>query len=190
MLVWVKLVCFPLNFIMLMRTVNIMCISKKKSYYISIFTSFLKLLREIQKDHVQWVLIPIQNIPRKGVRLIFCGCRKGDKTSEFLIFFKNVINEWLLGLYFEFFPNYQKYWKLWFSNVAQVGSLTFFPIHERDGKSQFLNIRLRFTPKFIPSHWSSKIGVFEFPLLSYFLRLWGKSFRHGLCVGEGQPIYD
>ena len=125
MLVWVKLVCFPLNFIMLMRTVNIMCISKKKSYYISIFTSFLKLLREIQKDHVQWVLIPIQNIPRKGVRLIFCGCRKGDKTSEFLIFFKNVINEWLLGLYFEFFPNYQKYWKLWFSNVAQVGSLTF-----------------------------------------------------------------
>ena len=87
MLVWVKLVYFPLNFIMLMRTVNIMCISKKKSYYISILTSFLKLLREIQKDHVQWVLIPIQNIPRKYVRLIFDGCRKGDKTSEFLIFF-------------------------------------------------------------------------------------------------------
>ena len=87
MLVWVKLVYFPLNFIMLMRTVNIMCISKKKSYYISILTSFLKLLREIQKDHVQWVLIPIQNIPRKCVRLIFDGCSKGDKTSEFLIFF-------------------------------------------------------------------------------------------------------
>ena len=97
---------------MLMRTVNIMRISKKKMYYISIFTTLLKLLREIQKDHVQWVLIPIQSIPRRGVRLTFDGCGKGDKASEFLIFsffFENVINEWLLGLYFDFFPNYQKY---------------------------------------------------------------------------------
>ena len=190
MLVWVKLVYFPLNFIMLMRTVNIMCISKKKSYYISILTSFLKLLREIQKDHVQWVLIPIQNIPRKCVRLIFDGCRKGDKTSEFLIFFWER-HKWMAPwVVFWIFSKLPKILKIGIFKCCTSWTSYFFPIHERDGKSQFLNIRLRFTAKFVSSHWSWKIGVFEFPLLSYFFRLWGKSFRHGLCVGEGQPIHD
>ena len=113
MLVWVKLVYFPLNFIMLMRTVNIMCISKKKIYYISIFTTLLKLLREIQKDHVQWVLIPIQSIPRRGVRLTFDGCGKGDKASEFLIFFffwerHKLMAPWVVFWFFSKLPKILK----------------------------------------------------------------------------------
>ena len=32
--------------------------------------------------------------------------------------------------------------------------------------------------------------VTKVPLLSYFVRLWGQSFRHDMCVGEGEPMYD
>ena len=58
-------------------------------------------------------------------------------------------------------------------NFYSCSSLTsyFFPIHERDKNLQFLNIRLGFTAKSLPSYWSWKTGVFEFSLLSYFFRL-------------------
>ena len=44
---------FAASFIIIMRTVNTECISKEKSYYISILTSLLKLLRKIGKHHLQ-----------------------------------------------------------------------------------------------------------------------------------------
>ena len=35
-----------------------------------------------------------------------------------------------------------------------------------------------------------EIGIFEFHLLSYFVRLWGYSFKLGMWVEEGEPICD
>ena len=38
----------------------------------------------------------------------------------------------------------------------------FFPIHERDKNLQFLNIRLGFTAKSLPSYWVGKLGFLNF----------------------------
>ena len=58
-----------------------------------------------------------------------------------------------LRLYFKHFLSPQEYWKLGFLNVALVGLLIIFPIHERDEILGVLNVSLGCTSKFLPIHW-------------------------------------
>ena len=55
-------------------------------------------------------------------------------------------------------------------------------------KLWFLNIILSCNSKFTLK--TKKIGIVEFSLLSCLAKLWGKYFRHGMCVGEWEPTYD
>ena len=57
-----------------------------------------------------------------------------------------------LRLYFKHIPSLQEYWKLGFLNVALVGLLIIFPIHERDEILGVLNVSLGCTSKFLPIH--------------------------------------
>ena len=57
-----------------------------------------------------------------------------------------------LRLYFKHIPSPQEYWKLGFLNVALVGLLIIFPIHERDEILGVLNVSLGCTSKFLLIH--------------------------------------
>ena len=92
-----------------------------------------------------------------------------------------------LRLYFKLFPNSQKNWKLGFVNVALVGLLNCLQFM-KDGILWFLNVGLGYNFSQFTKSW--KIGIFEFHLLWYFVRLWRQSFKLGMRVGEGEPICD
>ena len=50
-----------------------------------------------------------------------------ERGSEFLPFFADVINKWSFGLYFELFPNSQKYQDFWmFPNSWKRGEIGIF----------------------------------------------------------------
>ena len=56
---------------------------------------------------------------------------------------------WVLGCTTNFFIIYKKIENWNFVNVALVGLLNFFPIHERDGLLGFLIVSLGSTSKFL-----------------------------------------
>ena len=95
----------------------------------------------------------------------------------------------VLGSTSKFFLIWWKCFKLEFLNLAPVILVAqFFSIYEKDGKLEFLFMSLgRLYFQISPSSLKScKMGIFELPLVSYFVRLW--IFQ--ACVGDGEPIYD
>ena len=72
----------------------------------------------------------------------------------------------------KFFQLYKEI--LGFLNVTLSGLLNFFRIHEKDGKLGYMNISLGWVLKVLFNPLQSyKIGIFEAPLISYIVKLWG-----------------
>ena len=112
----------------------------------------------------------------------------GYSLFQFILRFKMEISECGFYVYFNFFPNSQKEnWKFVFVNVTLVGLSNFFQFM-KSMKYRLLNVSWGYTSKFLSIH--HRVGIFEFHLLSYFVRLWGYSFQLVMWVEEGEPICD
>ena len=109
----------------------------------------------------------------------------GKSIFQFILRFKTGIFEWGHYAYFNFFPNSQKEnWKFAFVNVALVGLSNFFQF------TKWQNIDFLYFQISPNSLKSWKTRIFKFHLLSYFVRLWGYSFKLGMWVEDGKPICD
>ena len=90
-----------------------------------------------------------------------------------------------LMLYLLVFSNLTK--KFWdFRMLLSYYSWTsqFFPIHEKDKEMSFSNINLRCTSNFFHNslNWEFENWDCEVLLITYFVRLWGVSFKRSMFV--------
>ena len=109
--------------------------------------------------------------------------RFGHKFSQFIHKFKIGIC-WLLvlGSTSKFFPINKEI--LGFLNVA-LARLLIFPNSWKRWKIKHFEYKPRLHFQIFPNSLKSwEIGIFEVPLISYFVRLWGLSFRHSMFVDK------
>ena len=153
--------------------------SQRKTYLSQFVDNFLKFEETFEMWPALCKFSILFSTGKLRLGHIFSLCTLDSKLGFWLL---------VLGCNFRFFPIYIEIKKLGFFEWRSRFFLI-LPNSWNRLKIRTLNIKLDCTSKFFLIHelvWNwDFIKIFEVSLFSYFVWLWGLSFRYGLCDGGG-----